>query len=113
MTLEEDFEKRRQLLRNASWLDPLSCLNPPPLRNDLQQVIEPVTLAVQNGLAFLASLEGILSFAMSGSGPSCFGLFPNIETAKIALEDNQKKLKLLGLEGWCCEFRSKGVSLSL
>ncbi len=109
---EKDFNHRRQLLRDASWLNPLSCLNPPPLLNDLQKVIEPITPAVKNGLAFLSSLDGVLSYAMSGSGPSCFALFSDFENAKSALEDNQKKLEILGLEGWCCAFQSKGVTLT-
>ena len=113
LTLEEEFEKKRQLLMKSSWSNPLSSFNPPPLRNDLQQVIEPVTPAVRNALEFLSSLKGVLSFAMSGSGPSCFGVFADLKTAKEALEENQNQLKILGLKGWCCSFRSKGVSLIL
>ncbi len=107
---EEDFEKRRRLVKNASWLNPLSTSNPPPLRNDLQEVIEPITPAVRNALEFLSTLEGVLSFSMSGSGPSCFGLFADIGTAKQSIAENQAKLELLGLECWCCGFRSRGVS---
>ena len=33
--------------------------------------------------------------------------------AKKALEEKRKQLELSGLEGWCCAFRSKGVSLNL
>mgnify|MGYP002883764383 CR=1 FL=1 len=109
---EDEFHQRRQLLRDAEWLNPLSNSKPPPLRNDLQSVIEPITPAVHNGLAFLSSLKGVLSFAMSGSGPSCFALFSDFKEAKSALEDNQKNLELLGLKGWCCAFKSKGVSLN-
>ena len=64
-------------------------------------------------LDFLSSLKGVLSFSMSGSGPSCFGVFADLKAAKTALQENKKQLKLLGLEGWCCSFRSKGISLSL
>ncbi len=110
---EEDFEKRRQLLRRADWANPIDLLNPLPLRNDLQEVVEPVTPAVQKGLKFLSSLNGAISFSMSGSGPSCFAIFANFAAAKIALEQNHEKLELLGLEAWCCSFRSKGVSLDL
>ncbi len=111
LTLEEEFEKKRQLLMNSSWLKPLSPLNPPPLKNDLQQVVEPVTPAVRNALDYLSSLKGVLSFAMSGSGPSCFGVFADLKTAKTAFEENRNQLEISGLEGWCCAFRSKGVSL--
>ncbi len=110
---EEDFQVKRQLLRDASWLNPLSPLNPPPLLNDLQGVIEPAVPAVKNALDFLFSLEGVLSVAMSGSGPSCFAIFPELNSAKIALENNRERLKLSGLKAWCCSFRNKGVDLIL
>ncbi|AAP99808.1 MULTISPECIES: 4-(cytidine 5'-diphospho)-2-C-methyl-D-erythritol kinase [Prochlorococcus] len=113
LKMEEDFEKRRQSLRDASWLNPLNCTNPPPLQNDLQKVIEPITPAVRNALEFLSSLEGVLSLAMSGSGPSCFGIFADLNGAQIALEENRNKLKLSGLDAWCCAFKSSGVSLRL
>ena len=43
----------------------------------------------------IASLEGVLSFSMSGSGPSCFGVFADLERAKTALEENRKHLGFL------------------
>ncbi len=104
---EVSFQERRQLLRQSLWLNPLNKLNPPPLRNDLQEVVEPETPAVQNALAFLSSLRDSLSVAMSGSGPSCFALFPSLEVAKLALEENKSKLKKYGLDGWCCSFKVK------
>ncbi len=77
----------------------------------LLQVVEPVTPAVRNALDYLSSLKGVLSFAMSGSGPSCFGVFSDLKTAKTAFEENRNQLEISGLEGWCCAFRSNGVSL--
>ncbi len=107
---EKEFEKRRQLLRDSSWLKPsLNSSYPPPLRNDLQKVVGPLTPAVEKSLDFLSSLKGVISYAMSGSGPSCFGLFVDIDSAKIALENNRRQLELLGLKGWCCSFSSRGV----
>ncbi len=111
LTLEVEFEKKRQLLITSSWLNPLTPFNPPPLRNDLQQVIEPVTPAVKKSLNFLSSLNGVLSFAMSGSGPSCFGVFADLTSAEKALEENRNQLEKAGLEAWCCAFRSRGVSI--
>ena len=108
---EKDFSIRRKLLKEAHWVNNLSALNHPALRNDLQEVVAPLVPAVQHSLEFLSSLKGIIGFAMSGSGPSCFALFPNFQSAKTALEDNQNKLELLGLKGWCCSFKSTGVSI--
>ncbi|WP_269623131.1 4-(cytidine 5'-diphospho)-2-C-methyl-D-erythritol kinase [Prochlorococcus marinus] len=113
LNLEKDFEVRRKFLREVSWINPLTSLNPPPLKNDLQKVIEPITPAVRNGLHFLSSLNGVLSLAMSGSGPSCFAVFANLDSAQIEFKKNQKKLESLGFNGWCCSFRSKGVTLCL
>ncbi|KGG15078.1 MULTISPECIES: 4-(cytidine 5'-diphospho)-2-C-methyl-D-erythritol kinase [unclassified Prochlorococcus] len=112
LKVEEDFKERQQLLRKADWINPLTPLNPPPLRNDLQQVVAPAIPAVENGLHFLSSLDGALSIAMSGSGPSCFALFADLESAKRALENNRNKLKTAGLKGWCCAFNVNGSELS-
>ena len=75
-------------------------------------IVAPEIEAVRKSLSLLSEIPGSLTVAMSGSGPSCFALFPDIKKAKNALEDNQKELELLGLKGWCCSFKSKGVSLS-
>ena len=45
---EAAFEQRREQLRQASWLQRLSPACLPPLRNDLQRVVEPETAAVQS-----------------------------------------------------------------
>ncbi len=113
LKLEKDFQAKRQLLREAGWLNPLTPLSPPPLRNDLQEVIEPAIPAVKNALDFLSSLEGVLSIAMSGSGPSCFAIFPNFNSAQMALNNNKKRLELSGLKAWSCSFRTKGVDVNL
>ncbi len=106
---ESEYELRRAQLRKASWLNPLTSSNPPPLINDLQKVVAPVTPAVLNALDFLASLPGAISFAMSGSGPSCFALYPDLPSANSALKSNSERIKAAGLNAWCCEFVDKGA----
>ena len=106
---EAGFQERRQILRNSPWLNKTNSSTFPPLRNDLQKVVAPITPAVENGLTFLSSLNGSISIAMSGSGPSCFALFSSYESAKSALDQNRSNLKKYGLHGWCCSFQSKGV----
>ena len=66
-----------------------------------------------NALDFLFSLEGVLSVAMSGSGPSCFAIFPELNSAREALKNNNERLQLSGLNAWCCSFSNKGVDLLL
>ncbi len=108
---ESDFESCRKSLREASWLNPLwgGCL--PPLRNDLQQVVEPVTPSVQLALKLLRDIPGNLGVAMSGSGPSCFALFPDIASANSCYLQNKKLFEQAGLMSWCCELRDEGVTI--
>lgn len=108
---EEGFESRRQALRDATWLHPLRPAVPPPLRNDLQKLVAPETQAVEKALALLNDLPSALAVAMSGSGPSCFALFRDQDTANAVLEKNRQNFAAAGLNSWCCNFRSTGVML--
>ena len=72
---EAAFEQRRQALRSVDWLQPLRSELPPPLRNDLQEVVAPETAAVRSALDLLNSVPESLAVAMSGSGPSCCLLY--------------------------------------
>jgi len=108
---ENDFELRRQELKGGKWLKPLSALNPPPLKNDLQELVAKKTPAVQNALNLLSQLPGTIGIAMSGSGPSCFALFPSYSLAEKHFEQNRRRLIESGLDSWCCSFRSEGVTL--
>ncbi|MFN9940852.1 MAG: 4-(cytidine 5'-diphospho)-2-C-methyl-D-erythritol kinase, partial [bacterium] len=56
----------------------------PPLRNDLQSIVVEEVASVAAGLALLRRAEGALAVAMSGSGPSLFGLFADLEAARAA-----------------------------
>ena len=108
---EEAFAVRRSHLRQSDWTHPIRAAAPPPLRNDLQAVVEPATPAVQTALKLLRSLGGSLAIAMSGSGPSCFALFSKLEqcsTAQAALAD---QFRAKGLRSWCCPLRADGVRI--
>ncbi len=111
LTLENEFEECRERLRRESWLNPLSSVNPPPLRNDLQGIVAPVTPAVQKALRILFNLPGTLSVAMSGSGPSCFALYSDLDSANEALIEHRVELQSEGLDGWCCSLKNQGVIL--
>jgi 4-diphosphocytidyl-2-C-methyl-D-erythritol kinase len=108
---EEAFEQRRQDLRAASWLNPLRAAEPPPLRNDLQDVVAPQTATVQTALRLLQDLPGQLRTAMSGSGPSCFALFPNRLDADEALDAARDSFAQVGLDAWSCSFVAHGAKL--
>ena len=47
---------------------------------------------------------------MSGSGPTCFALFKNIETAKKELNENHKLFKENGYDSWVCNLLEEGIT---
>jgi 4-diphosphocytidyl-2-C-methyl-D-erythritol kinase len=109
---EVAFEQRRQALRTAKWLHPLRSDSPPPLHNDLQTVVAPQMTSVRIALALLKALPGQLRVAMSGSGPSCFALFPDRQAADRALAANRSSFEQAGLASWSCSLQSGGVNLA-
>jgi 4-diphosphocytidyl-2-C-methyl-D-erythritol kinase len=108
---EGAFKERRQALREAAWTRPIQTELPPPLRNDLQAVVEPETPAVQKALQLLRSLPGTLAVAMSGSGPSCFALFPDLDASQQARDALKTDLEIAGLSAWCCPLRLSGARI--
>ena len=107
---ENQFEERRNVLRTCKWLQKQEEFGGFPLRNDLQDVVQPTSTSVETALKQLSGLEGSLGIAMSGSGPTCFALFPNFQLAKEALTNNKEKLAKLGFNSWACSFRNRGVA---
>ena len=108
---EDAFEQRRQVLRDMAWTQPIRAAEPPPLQNDLQEVVEPETPAVQAALRLLSTLEGTLAVAMSGSGPSCFALFADPTSCAAAQATLEQQLAAEGLQSWCCNLRPDGVRI--
>ena len=109
---EADFEQRRQALRQAPLLGAIAGNGSwPPLRNDLQAVVEPDVETVRQGLALLRQSEQPLAVAMSGSGPTLFALFPGVDQARSAHADLAERFERDGFESWCCGFSDRGVSL--
>ncbi|MEB3264531.1 MAG: 4-(cytidine 5'-diphospho)-2-C-methyl-D-erythritol kinase [Synechococcus sp.] len=109
---EEAFEGRRAALRAAPLLRALAGGEPwPPLRNDLQTVVEPEVACVREGLALLRRGEGTLAAAMSGSGPSLFALFEDAAAADRARAALLEPLTAAGFEAWTCRCTGAGASL--
>ena len=109
---EGDFEQRRQALRGGPLLAALGRERAlPPLRNDLQPVVEPEVASVREGLALLRQAPGALAVAMSGSGPSLFALFSESQQTKAAHTQPAAALAEGGFEDWCCCCSGSGVSL--
>ena len=108
---EAAFERRRQALRQDDWLNPLRSDRPPSLRNDLQEVVAPETAAVRSALQLLKSVPHSLAVAMSGSGPSCFALFRDLESCQQVQIDLAPQLERAGLRAWSCALRRDGVRI--
>ena len=66
------------------------------LRNDLQAPAIALCPAIGTALAALATSPDCLLARMSGSGATCFGLFPTPEAARQAVE----RMRTLGWWGW-------------
>ena len=112
LNCEEDFEQRRQSLRQAPLVQALRGEGPVPLlRNDLQMVVAPEVESVVQGLQLLRRAGDPLAVAMSGSGPSLFALYRHREEAEAGRLQIAPDLEAAGFESWCCRFRPAGVTL--
>ena len=112
LSQESEFERRRQALRQGPLLAALRGQGElPPLRNDLQAVVEPELESVRVGLALLRRASGGLSVAMSGSGPSLFALFVDVAAAAAAHGQLAADLQAAGFEAWVCACNGAGATL--
>ena len=80
------------------------------IKNDLQLVVENDNGSVKQALFLLSKLENCLAFSMSGSGPTCFALFKDVNTAKKELTINYELFKDNGFDSWVCTFLEKGIT---
>jgi len=80
------------------------------IKNDLQLVVEKENDSVKQALCLLSNLKNCLTYSMSGSGPTCFALFKDVETAKKELNANYKLFKEKGYDSWVCTLLEKGIT---
>ena len=102
-------QKIRDNLRRNGLIN-LNNHNLMKIKNDLQLVVENVNESVKQALYLLSKLENSLTFSMSGSGPTCFALFKDVETAKKELTANYKLFRNKGYDSWVCTFLEKGIT---
>ena len=81
------------------------------VKNDLQVIVERENNSVKKALYLLSNLQNCLSFSMSGSGPTCFALFKDINKASEVFEQNHKMFKNNGFEAWVCKLINSGITL--
>ena len=80
------------------------------IRNDLQLVVENENDSVKQALYLLSNLKNCLTFSMSGSGPTCFAIFKDFDTAKKELKANYKLFKDKGYDSWVCTLLENGIT---
>ena len=78
--------------------------------NDLQVIVEKENDSVKKALYLLSNLKNCFSFSMSGSGPTCFALFKNINIATDVFEQNHKMFNNNGFEAWVCKLIDSGIT---
>ena len=108
---DKDFEIKRNRVRSIDWSNLSLFDNRIGIQNDLQKTVCPMTPEVEKSLKILSSLPGSRFVSMSGSGPSCFALFPNYEDANKVLKDHFTEFEKAGLSAWVCSMMSNGVKL--
>ena len=80
------------------------------IKNDLQVIVENENDSVKHALNLLSNLKNCLSFSMSGSGPTCFALFKDINNANEVFVKNKKKFNNNGYEAWVCKLINSGIT---
>ncbi len=80
------------------------------VKNDLQIIVERENNSVKKSLYLLSNLQNCLSFSMSGSGPTCFALFKDINIAREVFEQNHKMFNNNGFEAWVCKLINSGIT---
>jgi len=108
---DRDFEIRRNIIRSNDWSDQSLFNNQTEIQNDLQKTVCPMSPEVAKSLKILSSLPGSSLVSMSGSGPSCFALFPNYDDANKVLKDHLNEFESAGLSAWACSMLPHGVQL--
>ena len=80
------------------------------IKNDLQLIVEKENDSVKQALNLLSNLKNCFSFSMSGSGPTCFALFKDINKANEVFEQNKKMFNNNGFDAWVCKFINSGIT---
>ena len=108
---EKQYEGKRNNLRSIDFTYENFLNRRIKIRNDLQKIVQNENKSVSDALTLFSQIEECICFSMSGSGPSCYGLFNNYEIAKKVYEKNKKLFLSYGYDSWLCEFQSKGITI--
>jgi len=108
---EIEYEIRRNYLRSINFTYDNFLNRKMKIRNDLQKIVQKENKSVSDALNLFSQIKECKSFSMSGSGPSCFGLFDNYEIAKNVYEKNKKLFLSFGYSSWLCKFQTEGIKI--
>ena len=108
---EMQYEGKRNNLRSIDFTYENFLNRRIKIRNDLQKIVQNENKSVSDALTLFSQIEECICFSMSGSGPSCYGLFNNYEIAKKVYEKNKKLFLSYGYDSWLCEFQSNGIKI--
>ena len=81
------------------------------IKNDLQVIVEKNNDSVKDALYLLSNLQNCFSFSMSGSGPTCYALFKDMNKANEAYEQNHKIFSNKGFDAWVCKLINSGITI--
>ena len=111
LSSEIEYEGKRNNLRAIDFTYDNFINRRIKIKNDLQKIVQNENKSVYDALNLFSQIEECISFSMSGSGPSCYGLFDNYEIAKNVYEKNKKLFLSFGYNSWLCEFQSEGIKV--
>ena len=111
LSSEKEYEGKRNDLRSIDFTSDNLLNRRIKIRNDLQKIVKNENDSVSDALNLFSQIDECVCFSMSGSGPSCYGLFDNYEIAKKVYDKNKKLFLSFGYDSWLCEFKSKGIKI--
>ncbi len=111
LTSDIEYEEKRNHLRTIDFSHENFLNRKIKIRNDLQKIVKNENKSVSDALNLFSQMEECICFSMSGSGPSCYGLFDNYEIAKKVYEKNKKLFLSFGYDSWLCQFKAEGIKL--
>ena len=111
LSSEREYEDKRNNLRYKDFSYDNFLNRSIKIRNDLQKIVQNENKSVSNALNLFSQIEECICFSMSGSGPSCYGLFDSNEIAKKVYEKNKKLFLSFGYDSWLCKFQSEGIKI--
>ena len=110
LSSEMDYEIQRNNLKSINFTNDNFLNRRIKIRNDLQKIVQKENKSVSDALHLFSQIKECICFSMSGSGPSCYGLFDNYGIAKKIYEKNKNIFFNYGYNSWLCKFKSDGIT---